>query len=445
MKKGIPLLSAFSLLLLNWIGIVPAESANIVYSFQTAGATGINGPTQTQLTNTYTGTTLQGSVTSNNGIQEWVVPSNGEYEITAIGAGGGTGINGPSRVTFNGGNGVSITGTFNLTAGTTLRIIVGQKGVDAINTSNYYGAGGGGGGSFVYLNATDTYPLIAAGGGGGASANVGMNALSTSSATNGNGDSSGTTSSRTPGNGGNLASSSSSGYSGGSGAGWLSDGIKFAMTCSGQGTAAFAPRNGGKGGFSNTLLANGNASSAGVLQGNGGFGGGGAGNGACTIAGAGGGGGYSGGGGGGNSSGFYQGGGGGGSYNGGTNKIVNGTTNTGNGSVIITRIEGLPVSFNSFTLAGNSRLATFRNPIEITANVDMQSRVTFFVNRKRIPGCINLATTGSSPNFTATCRWSPSSRGVASLSAIATPTGNGSEGSPAVPLSVSVQSRASRR
>jgi hypothetical protein len=420
-----------------------AESANVVYSFSVAGATGINGPTQTQINTAYSGTTLQGSVTSVSGIQEWVVPSTGDYEITAVGAAGGTGMNGPSQIVQSGGMGASLTGTFTLTAGTTIRIIVGQKGINSNNTNNFYGAGGGGGGSFVYLNPTDTYPLIAAGGGGGGSSNAGVNAQTTTSGTNGNSDTSGTTTSRTPGNGGNLSSSPN--YSGGSGAGWLSDGARYTFNpCSGQGTAALAPRNSALGGYSNTLLANGTAYTAGVLQGNGGFGGGGAGNGACNIAGAGGGGGYSGGGGGGNSSG-YQGGGGGGSYNGGTNKVANGVTNTGNGSVVITRLVGAPVVFNSLSLTGNALLATYRNPISLIANVDLAAKITFTANGKRIPGCINLPTSGTTPNITATCQWSPITRGAIALSAIATPTGAGSEGRPELPLRVVVKTRISTR
>lgn len=435
----------FACLALAFSIIAPpsAESANIVYSFSVAGATGINGPTQAQLNTAYSGTTLQGSVTSSNGIQQWVVPTTGDYEITAVGAAGGTGMNGPSQIVQSAGMGASLTGTFTLTAGTTIRIIVGQKGENSNNTNNFYGAGGGGGGSFVYLNATDTYPLIAAGGGGGGSSSAGINAQTTTSGTNGNSDTSGTTAARTPGNGGYLSSSPN--YSGGAGAGWLSDGAKYTFkSCSGQGTASLSPRNSALGGYSNTLLANGTAYTAGVLQGNGGFGGGGAGNGACNIAGAGGGGGYSGGGGGGNSTG-YQGGGGGGSYNGGTTKIVNGVSNTGNGSVVITRLAGAPVVFNALSLTGNTLLATYRNPISLIANVDLAAKITFTANGKRIPGCIKIPTSGTAPNITATCKWSPASRGSITLSAIATPTGAGSEGRPESPLKVVVNTRISTR
>jgi hypothetical protein len=439
--KSLKIILALSIGLPLFLSTPPASSANITYTFVPGGATGIIGPTQAQLNSAYLYTTLDGLVTSNNGIQEWVVPSTGDYIITAIGAGGGSGINGPSMVTYAGGKGASLTGTFSLTAGTTLRIIVGQVGVNAFNQSNWYGAGGGGGGSFVYVNANDTYPLIAAGGGGGGSATLGVDAQTTTSGTNGNGDTSGTTASKAVGNGGNLASTS---YSGGAGAGWLSDGAKYANTCAGFGTAAQSPRTGGKGGYSNTLLANGTGSDVNVRQGNGGFGGGGAGNGACTIAGPGGGGGYSGGGGGGNFA-IYRGAGGGGSYNGGSNPSANGVTNTGNGSVEITKYQAAPASFNSLALQGNARAATYRNRINLVANVDVISKVTFMANGKRIPGCTKISTSGTSPNIVATCSWIPSTRGAITLTAIAYSSGSGNDGTQSSPLNVSVSTRSTLR
>jgi hypothetical protein len=43
--------------------------------------------------------------------------------------------------------------------------------------------------------------------------------------------------------------------------------------------------------------------------------------------------------------------------------------------------------------------------------------VRFLVDGKRIPGCLKVATTGSSPNFTATCNWKPPTQGVHQISA----------------------------
>ena len=62
------------------------------YTFTNASATGENGPTQNQINSEYTGTNLANSVTINSqGIQEWVVPASGTYEIEVWGAQGGSG------------------------------------------------------------------------------------------------------------------------------------------------------------------------------------------------------------------------------------------------------------------------------------------------------------------------------------------------------------------
>jgi hypothetical protein len=121
-----------------------------VYTFTNANQTGASGPTQAQLNAAYAGTSLAGTVTSQNGIQLWTVPTTGQYIIDARGARGGSY---PGRNT--GGNGARMVGTFNLTAGQQIKILVGQEG--------YYG--GGGGGTFVATSAN--VPLIVAGGGGG--------------------------------------------------------------------------------------------------------------------------------------------------------------------------------------------------------------------------------------------------------------------------------------
>jgi hypothetical protein len=411
------------------------------YLFGTAGATGTAGPNQSQLNSAYTGTSLQGAVTSNNGIQSWTVPTTGSYSITVVGAAGGAGALGPvsTQVATNGGLGMSITGTFNLSSGTVLQLIVGQKGINAINTSNGYANGGGGGGSFVYISSSDATPLIAAGGGGGGGSSAGMDAVATAKGTNGNGDTSGGTTALTAGNGGTLSSNAT--RSGGGGGGWLTDGTKFTSAlCSGAGTAAQSPRNGALGGWSNTINSNGTTYGVNILQGHGGFGGGGAGNGACTTAGPGGGGGFSGGGGGGQVSTIYVGGGGGGSYNSGSSQIINGAINSGDGSILI--------ASNSPAVADVSLnylpTQVFRASVSLTAISDSPGRVTFFANNKKIPGCIRVAVSGSSPNYSAQCSWSPSIHGANTLFAIIYPSnGNASSASPL--RNVSVISRSSRR
>lgn len=260
----------------------PAFAAT-TYSFTNAGATGSTGPTQAQVSSAYSGTSLAGSVTvSTQGIQQWTVPTSGEYQITIAGAAGGSGIVGV------GGNGARITHKVNLTSGTTLSIVVGQKGTNYL--ASLFPGGGGGGGSFVYKSSDFTYLAAAGGGGGGASSNSAL--TSTVTTAHGKADSTSGTNvtinsytalGGTNGGGGGLSSRGV--LYGGPGAGITSDG---STSAGGQGRSRLNGWIGGSG--------NGTAPSAG------GFGGGGS---AGDAAGAGygwagGGGGYSGGAAGGN-------------------------------------------------------------------------------------------------------------------------------------------------
>ncbi|MFO7938346.1 MAG: glycine-rich protein, partial [Bacteroidales bacterium] len=109
-----------------WAGPVsfttPFSCPPLAYCFTNAGAAGASGPSQSQLNSAYTGTNLDGLVTSNGGIQEFQLPSSGMYRITASGAAAGTVPNNDP------GYGAVMSGDFILTGNTTLNIIVGQKG-----------------------------------------------------------------------------------------------------------------------------------------------------------------------------------------------------------------------------------------------------------------------------------------------------------------------------
>ena len=132
------------------------------YVFTNLGAKGPNGPTKSQLSG-YHGTSLEGQISIDNGIQYWTVPFCGSYVIEALGA---SGSNGTSQSNTNwrlGGLGARIKGTFYFNKGTTLKILVGQRG---ITTKTFIQRpGGGGGGTFVTLK--DNTNIIIAGGGGG--------------------------------------------------------------------------------------------------------------------------------------------------------------------------------------------------------------------------------------------------------------------------------------
>lgn len=281
-------------------------NAQNTYYFKTAGATGNFGPTQAQLDSVYASTNLSG-IKSEGGIQTFTVPVTGLYRIEVLGAQGG------SEAPFKfGGKGVSMKGDFNFSAGTVLKILVGQQG------SSTYGCYGGGGGSFVVDILNN--PLIIAGGGGGAGGLMGGNGIDASIGLNGTAGAAGGAGGIN-GQGGNAINTNA-----GSGGGFYSDGTGsfYIPECSSNAGLSFL--NGSIGGQYDFWLP-------------GGFGGGGSGwdgNGN-----GGGGGGYSGGG---TSGASYAAGGGGGSYNSGTNQINTAGVNSGDGQVIITQILSTDVA-----------------------------------------------------------------------------------------------------
>lgn len=282
-------------------GVVSAQAAT--WTFTTCGASGASGPDQTQCNAEYGA----GVVSVTGGVQTWTVPATGTYRITAIGAQGAAG-----DIEWVGGRGARIEGDFNLTAGQTLKLVVGQRGAGQSSVSN----GGGGGGSFVVTSAN--VPLLVAGGGGGTRDDVlqnGCDASVTQFAIIGSGSSQTSTCVlKVDGVGaGGIVSDSSWGSAG---AGFNSDG---ATDPSGGGT------HGGGYSWLNGMLGGDSDSDCG-FDAVGGFGGGGAGNG-CF--GGGGGGGYSGGDGG-------RVAGGGASYNTGSNPVAVAAVGTDDGSIVIT-------------------------------------------------------------------------------------------------------------
>ena len=275
------------------------------YNFTNCGVTGRTGPIQSEVNTAYSGTSLDGNVTiTTQGIQEWIVPYTTTYFIEIAGAQGGGG---------NGGLGANMQGDFFLTAGDTLKILVGQEGTSL--TSGRYDYSGGGG---CFVTDYSNSPLIISGGGGGAEASgVGSSGQTTTTGSNGTGGNS-NGAGGTAGSGGTYGSQTTDG-----GAGLLGNG--------GSGNPNPAPQafiNGGEGGS--------NSWSSGGPSVDGGFGGGGAANrNHVTYHGAGAGGGYSGGGAAYANDGSQPIAGGGGSYNIGTNQSNTAGINTGHGYVTI--------------------------------------------------------------------------------------------------------------
>jgi hypothetical protein len=276
------------------------------FTFTNAGASGRFGPTLSQVRSAYSAASwTQDSVNnylnmSSQGIQEWKVPSTGSYTINVGGAAGGD--NG-----YSPGYGVRMIGTFNLTRGQVLSILVGQVGVVKSYTCN----SGGGGGTFVWDKNSTSQPLIVAGGGSGGNRCGGNSGLTGSVSINATGGSA-TSTTGINGYGANPG-----------GSGWFSNGTSGVY---GHNSGCQRPLEGGAGGAALSY----------ATVGDGGFGGGAsASGGACLNGGPGGGGGYSGGAGPSRDISCPQAG-GGGSYNSGTSQNNTAGAVSGNGYVTIT-------------------------------------------------------------------------------------------------------------
>ena len=334
------------------------------WTFSNCSVEGRLGPPQGDCDTEYTGTSLDGIVTVSGGIQSWVVPEAGTYQITALGAAGGTqqytGDEGSGTVS-PGGLGASIQGTFELTAGETIYVLVGQMGGDTKADTDTDGdwesaAPGGGGGTFVYRSPADPFPLLAAGGGGSGSNCETVNASLQNGSITESGNSADFpafrefTNGGSDGNGGteNYDDDAGSSYWAGGGAGWLTDGTGGQNTVdynylgeeTEDGDGGRTPANGATGGE------RGNDSGNLALDegGDGGFGGGGGGG--SDNMGGGGGGGFSGGGGADGesctdgSAPYNRSGGGGGSYNSGVDPVNTAAANAGHGQVLVSQLAG---------------------------------------------------------------------------------------------------------
>ncbi len=305
----------FALFVRDAAGNVTRYASNVqattqsVYEFTNAGATGRQGPTQSAIDGAYAGTSLASQVTATStGIQRWVVPSTGSYRIETYGAQGAVG-----ERTYQS-KGAAMRGTFDLTMGDVLWILVGQQGE---GTPGAYGYAGGGGGTFVARGAAlaTSSPLIVSGGGGGGGYVDYFDF-------------------RDHGPERDAASTSTSGHMGEGGVAGGTNGSKGGFVSAGHTTSdAAAGFFAGEGGQSSRAFQDGGLGT--LLAGaSGGFGGGGS---AILMfhAMSGGGGGYSGGGSSTVSNGNNQYGGGGGSYNAGGEQQNEASSRQGHGRVVV--------------------------------------------------------------------------------------------------------------
>ncbi len=268
------------------------------HTFTSCGQEGRFGPSLSQCQTEYSGSEILSGdygFDVNQGIQSFVIPETGEYRITTYGP---EGYNNNGNV----GKGAIMEGTFVLSSGTKIHILVGQQhkymGTQSIN--------GGSGGTFVALgnSISSSRPLVVSGGGGtnnrSNTYNSIMNASTGTTGKNGTGSSGGSNGNGASGGGHNNDSV------GGGAAGFYGNGIPKGDLRDDYGPFMGAQSfvNGGLGGEFNSTYASGNSL-------HGGFGGGGS----AGWYGSGGGGGYSGGGNSDNvSSNGYRYGGGGGSF-----------------------------------------------------------------------------------------------------------------------------------
>lgn len=83
--------------------------------------------------------------------------------------------------------------------------------------------------------------------------------------------------------------------------------------------------------------------------------------------------------------------------------------------------------------------------VQATVTVNVAGKVRFFLNGKRIAGCLAVSTTGTYPNFSAACNWKPTFTGRQSISAQLTPTNSSFSAASSTPTSIWVLRRSTSR
>ena len=374
---------------------------------------------------TCSGATCSVTFTYTGDFYQWSAPSAGTFTLEVWGAkGGGTGTN----YWGTGGSGGYSKGNLTLTNGQTLYIYPGQQGFQSATTNSFngggkanahpsYGVGWTGGGAthiatstgqLATLSGNTSAVKIVAGGGGGAAGSQGNPGYSIYSA---NGGAGGGSSGVVGGNSNNEPLYRAGGGGGTQVSGGASSSPDVAATF-GRGADA-------------------QSTDGDAIQGGGG-GGGWYGGGAGKAAGGGGGGGSG-----------YVGGVTSTTITAGNASMPNsaGGTMTGNAGNGVARITytNTPATV-SLSTAGNSRIANKGHTLILTATSDSIGKVTFFVDGKRIPGCIALAI----PVGTRNCTWRALVHKTSKLSAMVVPTSGAGTGF-ATEISVSVTKRTSLR
>ena len=91
-------------------------------------------------------------------------------------------------------------------------------------------------------------------------------------------------------------------------------------------------------------------------------------------------------------------------------------------SIVVNKVAATTTVSSATNLSLVVIQAVYLQTNPIAANINVAGKVTFLANGKAIPGCTSLKTTESSPNFTSTCKYKPTSLGSITISATITPT-----------------------
>jgi hypothetical protein len=102
----------------------------------------------------------------------------------------------------------------------------------------------------------------------------------------------------------------------------------------------------------------------------------------------------------------------------------------------------LSSAINAPTYSGTINKGTLES---VTVFVIIPDRVRFFIDGKRIPGCLAVNTTGNTPTITATCTWKPSVTGLRSVYAVLTPSDGTTTGATSARTALQVIKRASTK
>jgi hypothetical protein len=114
------------------------------------------------------------------------------------------------------------------------------------------------------------------------------------------------------------------------------------------------------------------------------------------------------------------------------------------GALSYNAVAGIPVAATLGTLSISGDLIKGTSS-SISLTVDSPGYVRFFVDGKRIPSCLKISTSGTSPNYTATCNWKPSVRGAKTFTASFTPSDSSTLAANAASKVYSISGRTNNR